>query len=630
MRGQDLRNHVKTQASAISLALGLAMSGTVGCVWQGDLDVSDTHIVIDPNPDSKNSGTDTQSTGVLSAEHVNIEFTSTLGRVVYPSSTVATGYSTEVPTSQNNLYKYAHHKITVTVDHPDPVTDVELVVDGGQAESQHPTNEVPHTVVFDLDTTRMTEGPYQLEVTIRTAPNGVAVTVPVPFQVVLNATDVEVVAERWIWATTLDAGLLTYDLGDDPLDPSDDIAFGVPFPASIYHPTSYGNSFSIFSPEFLRLSRDEANRFWIGTAWGGVLLFDDGGTPIDPGDDQWVRFSFPPCGTSYVCGEDRVDPTPDTLEGLVGKALANTVTDIEPVGTDGAYVATLSGLHYLQLSGDPFYGKPKITSFSSKGRYDANIAALKRDSDGRLWIASFDITGEGAADDALTVFDPGVSPFDHSDDQWAKVALFPFDAPEYVYSLAIDHNGLKWLGTDQGLFTLNDSNTPFEPTDDVWTLREQNAGLADPDVGAVVVREDGALLVGGFDVCSGNGGGLAVVQLGGVDPQEVDQLLAGGATEWIDVAMDPTADQALTIYTMADGLPDPDVSSIMTVRDNIVVISTFNILKAWILDVVLEAYGIDAGSCDAAQPGTLGLDGITVLDMGDSLLSKDDDRILNL
>lgn len=89
-------------------------------------------------------------------------------------------------------------------------------------------------------------------------------------------------------------------------------------------------------------------------------------------------------------------------------------------------------------------------------------------------------------------------------------------------------------------------------------------------------------------------------------------------------------DKALTIYTMADGFPDPDVSAIVPIKDNVVAVSTFNILKAWVLDIVLEAYGIDAGSCDAPPPGALGVDGITVLDMGKSLFSKGDDQTLNI
>jgi len=90
----------------------------------------------------------------------------------------------------------------------------------------------------------------------------------------------------------------------------------------------------------------------------------------------------------------------------------------------------------------------------------------------------------------VSVLDDGGTPFDKSDDRWTvfHVAEYLFD---HVWQITVDTGNRKWLSTDVGLKVLDDKGTPFDPADDVWQTFSTADGLADDRIAGVTIDAAG-------------------------------------------------------------------------------------------------------------------------------------------
>ena len=428
-------------------------------------------------------------------------------------------------------------------------------------------------------------------------------------RVLFNVTDVAMDAAGHLWIGTFEWGLVAYDLGADPLDPSDDRAAALGgaemlvedlWPAGgVPRDTGEGAGRSV-----LRVVPEDGVGVWVGSLLRGASLRDDRGSPFDPTDDRFTDLHPGAHGDWFE---------PDSLEA----ALANSVSDIVPDGRGGVWLGTFGGLFHVDLAGTVDRPVDDLwTGFDPDGRYDVNIRRLALDDAGRVWIAGFDLMSDGAVGNTLVVLDPGGTPSEPADDAWGRFGL-PEGFRDEILSLVVEPGGDRvWLGTSAGLFGLDTGGTPLDPADDAWLRVGRDQGLPDEDVGALLLRDDGRLWVGTFDLCGGQGGGLTLLDLEGCD---------GGCVE------------PVVTYTVADGLLDDDVSSVIELPGGQVAFGTFNALAAPVIASLFQAP--DSEACQSPSEGAertlggptmVGRDGLSVIDLGEDLADKSDDAVVNL
>ena len=164
--------------------------------------------------------------------------------------------------------------------------------------------------------------------------------------------------------------------------------------------------------------------------------------------------------------------------------------------------------------------------------------------------------------------------------------LFTSYAVPSVRAIAIDSKGGKWIGTENGLFFLDDNNTPKDKTDDTWTTFTTIDGLANNWIRALAIDMSGAKWIGTY------GGGLSYIDDNGTptdqnddtwvtftesDGLDYDYIMSvaidaaggkwigtGNYMSFLDDKGTPTnkADDTWTNFTKLDGLADQLVYSI--------------------------------------------------------------------
>lgn len=266
-------------------------------------------------------------------------------------------------------------------------------------------------------------------------------------------------------------------------------------------------------------------RHWFATYEGGTLL-DDGGSPLDQTDDDWVTFRESDglvkryvwtvavdangdvwFGTNFIDSDgnehgygisvlhlndtpfDKLDDVWTTYTAASSDLSHDIIRDIVVDGQGVVWVATQSGLNaYSSGAWTVFY--------TSDGLASNNVTAL-RVVDNLLWVATQGGVG---------VLDYGGTPHDKVDDQWATYSQSNSGlADNDTSSLAIDGAGRIWIGTDQkssggevgyGVSVLDPNGTPFDRSDDTWTTFTTSSGLAHNAVRAVAAGEGSAAWIG--------------------------------------------------------------------------------------------------------------------------------------
>lgn len=562
-----------------------------------------------------------------------------IGGAAPAAGTVAVRYRTSIAPGEvgellgdlreNDLFKFAENAAIVTARPPAgaAVTGVRIELDGTLVAERRLDAEVGASieVPIQLPTWRWTEGVHPIRYIVDLSNGGRLEgeeEIAVHFNVTAIAADPS--DPHQLWLGTFEAGAVGYHLGADPIDPDDDrfTALGGPglgLTEVLGPAPADGFEVSTAPPGLIVLSMRAAHGgVYIGTAFRGLAWFAGADTPDVTADDRFARFQ-----PGHLVGRE------DTWIDL-GWGLAGSVTHIEPEGETGVWLGTLNGLFHLDHGGTPFDpSDDRWTVFEDAGRYDPNIAHLARDAAGYVWLAAFDIsqdidTADGARPardqrNALVVLDPNGTPDRTDDDRWAHLDP-PADFPDDATSLAIDGDRV-WIGTTGGLWLLEHGGTPLDTADDHWQRFDRRTGLADEDIGAVLVRPDGRVWVGSFDVCGGEGGGLALL-----DPA------ACPADDWCPPVVE---------YTVADGLIDDDVSSLHALPGGEIVFGSFNALSAPIIGTLTGAPRTDEclprdAAASGGVPGALpdptrvGRDGLSVIDLGEATERKSDDAIVNL
>ena len=295
------------------------------------------------------------------------------------------------------------------------------------------------------------------------------------------------------------SGVSVLDDSGTPFDKQDD--------TWITFTAAYGNA----------IAADNGGRLWFGTVGGGVSVLDNGGTPFNKDDDTWATFT--------------------TADGLTD----NDVNAINVDDGDRPWFGTSGGVSVLDHGGSPFYkGDDTWTTFTTvDGLADNEVHAIAVDGGGRMWFgtrggasmlddkgtpsdkgddtwATFTTTAFGLADHVtaiardgegrwwfgtygggVSVLDNRGTPFDRGDDAWTTFTSADGLASNFVFAIARDGRGRWWFGTyGGGVSVLDHGGTPFGKQDDTWTAFTSADGLADNDVGPIVLDDGGHLWFG--------------------------------------------------------------------------------------------------------------------------------------
>ncbi|MBN1643116.1 MAG: hypothetical protein JXA09_17920 [Anaerolineae bacterium] len=319
----------------------------------------------------------------------------------------------------------------------------------------------------------------------------------------------------------------------------------------------------------LSIAIDPLGRKWFGgertrtyRRAGGISVLDDGGTPLDRSDDAWQTFTqadglflisvkaiaVHPNGVKWFAVEDYVgtssythahgvaalndggtlfDKGDDQWQSYTSAdyaTLSNQAYTVE-VGPEGLiWIGTSYGLVVLDPGdlmdkGDDQWGTLDVIDGPGMG----GIRDIAFDDQGRMWLAC--VSGR------VSVLDTHGTPFDNSDDDLATyITTYPdeedWESWENPYAIAIDGNGLKWVGKEDGLWAFDDAGTPFDGTDDAWGYWSTKIFSDLHAAKALVIDEEGRKWVGAA------GRGLLVLDDGGTPLDPADDT-------WREIGLGP-------------------------------------------------------------------------------------------
>jgi ligand-binding sensor domain-containing protein len=276
---------------------------------------------------------------------------------------------------------------------------------------------------------------------------------------------------------------------------------------------------------------------WIGTSYG-VSAFDDGGTSHVKTDDTWATFR-PDDGLN-------TEAVYDLDFDAAGRMWAGSM----PRWTGSEYMD--GGLSVLDYSGTPF-DKSDDTWMTyvpadSGGAFNAWVYEIAPDGPRRVWAATYPWwDGSQYVGGGLVLLDYAGTPFNKSDDTWTVFTTTHGLASDWVYSVAVDRDGRVWAGTSGGLSVLDHAGTPFDKSDDTWTRFNTSDGLAGNSIQAITFDAAGRLWLATSD-------GLSVLDTAGTP-------------------FDKSDDTWLT-WRVADGLVDSYLYSVALDRSGAVWIGT--------------------------------------------------------
>ena len=208
---------------------------------------------------------------------------------------------------------------------------------------------------------------------------------------------------------------------------------------------------------------------------GSLYQLDYQATPHDRKDDDYYYLTYPGTAT-------------DLLIDANGYAW---------VGGDGMTVYTTSLEVY-----DPY----EVGYSKDFGLADNQINDMAMDAQGSVWIATGDIFNGG-----LNVLDAGKKIDDVRDDRWATFTSQQNGVlGEQITAIALQTNGIAWVGSNKGLARLSYGASPFDKTDDSWQqFTTANSGLANNYIRAMALDSNGnlwlALAAGGVSVLGKDG-----------------------------------------------------------------------------------------------------------------------------
>ena len=276
---------------------------------------------------------------------------------------------------------------------------------------------------------------------------------------------------KWIGTSS---GVAVFDDGGTPHDKAND------------QWASFRVADGLSSEYVYDLDVDSAGRLWAAsTPWwtggvyvgGGLSLLDDGGTPFDKADDQWMPYL--PADTNGLFNgwgyEIALDGTHRVWIGGY------------PLWDGSKYVG--GGLFLLDHAGTPFdKADDTWTVFTTThGLPDNFVYAVAVDSGGRVWSGTFN---------GLSVLDYHGTPFDKADDTWTQFSTADGLAHPSVYAIVFDPAGRLWLATGDGLSMLDTRGSPHNKADDVWVTWRTANGLVDNGLTSVAIGSSGAVWVG--------------------------------------------------------------------------------------------------------------------------------------
>ncbi|MFN2182755.1 MAG: RHS repeat-associated core domain-containing protein, partial [Anaerolineae bacterium] len=253
------------------------------------------------------------------------------------------------------------------------------------------------------------------------------------------------------------AGVVVMDDGGTPLDKSDDLWQGFTYRDGL------GNG------SVSALAIDGYGFKWVAHL-GGFSVLDDGGTPFEKSDDLWITF-------------DSTD-----------QPLINGVQVIVMEGSNLVWFGTGGGLVVLDHGGTPFdKGDDQWQSYTTADgglKGDNHVYSIAIDAMGYKWIGTYN---ESQLNGALNVFDDNGTPLIKDDgDRWQFFDTVDGLSHRWVNAIAIDDAGLKWIATYSRLNVLDDKGDPFDKLDgDVWVKFELADGLPYLTVRNIVIDAAG-------------------------------------------------------------------------------------------------------------------------------------------
>ncbi len=226
---------------------------------------------------------------------------------------------------------------------------------------------------------------------------------------------------------------------DDPIPPPDD---GPEW--HFYQPDNSG-----LPVHHIRcITIDEQGRKWLGTLGGGVAVFDDQ-------TDDWT--AYPQLGLIW---DIYIDPNDIVWVGTETSGLwkfdGNTWTPISdaPDYEIRAIIMDLEGKLWVGTRHNGlgcYYDNAWTVYDTANSEIPANaVPSLAVDSNNLLWI--------GTAWNGYNYDRAGLSTFDGSSWQIFDHHNSALDSASSVYSITIDQNGEKWVGTSKGVVVFNGSN----------------------------------------------------------------------------------------------------------------------------------------------------------------------------
>lgn len=212
-------------------------------------------------------------------------------------------------------------------------------------------------------------------------------------------------------------------------------------------------------------------RHWFATN-GGASLLDDGGTPLDKQDDQWMTFGKRDGLLDHRLASVTIAPNGDLWFGL-------TYLDT------AAGVRVGSGINVLTTNGTPFDKRDDQwhTFTATNSALSTNVIhKLVTDEAGIIWVATQN----------------GLNAYQHG--QWQ---LFSMEQglPANEISALLVVGQQVWVGTANGFGLLDYGGTLTDRSDDRW-MTYTNATLTVPSISSLVLDRQGYLWVGSYTVPS--------------------------------------------------------------------------------------------------------------------------------
>jgi ligand-binding sensor domain-containing protein len=237
-----------------------------------------------------------------------------------------------------------------------------------------------------------------------------------------------------------------------------------------------------------------ASAIWLGTDQG-LSLLQHHVTPGNKLDDEWKTYT--------------------TEDGLAANGILALTSDDK----GRVWIGTAAGLTVLDPGDalDDTWDDEVVTYDSDSGLVNDRVNAIAIDDAGRAWI------GCGSYfDGGVNVLELGDYLGYQGDDTWGTFTPLNSDVPDpFVETVAVGMNNEVWVGTHGGAARLDHAGSPFDKSDDSWSVFDTgNSELAFDTVKGIAVDEARnvwfALAMAGINVRSPSGNWYRFTQADGL------------------------------------------------------------------------------------------------------------------